>query len=282
MWAAIVEWLRSWEGVRVEAERIVDLGDKVLVLARQSGQGKRSGVPMNVESSDIFTVRGGRIVRWELYVDRAEGHEPLASRGRTNVQRPPPVTHTVGNQQCVVASPSIGGCRVKVGALDLITTGLSSGPVQRLLTAVDHARRRSDVRRNEPLLQRNQTGPGWRFPSSSRAVASGVPVARLLKGPFQLIGAEPSLASLGAVAFSPEDPRSARIAGQPRPSRCMLSQRSRCPASIDLARLAPRHATPVARRDSDTRQPRPLTIVYGTRDTEHNDAVVIAELVRSP
>ena len=26
----------------------------------------------------------------------------------------------------------------------------------------------------------------------------------------------------------------------------------------------------------------PLTIVYGARDTEHNDAVVIAELVRTP
>jgi hypothetical protein len=28
---------------------------------------------MNVRSSDIFTVRGGRIARWELYADRAEG-----------------------------------------------------------------------------------------------------------------------------------------------------------------------------------------------------------------
>jgi ketosteroid isomerase-like protein len=73
MWAAIVEWLGAWEKVRVEAERIVDLGDKVLVLSRQSGRGKRSGVPVNIKSSDIFTVRGGRIVRWELYVDRAEG-----------------------------------------------------------------------------------------------------------------------------------------------------------------------------------------------------------------
>jgi ketosteroid isomerase-like protein len=73
MWAAIVEWLRSWERVRVEAERIVDLGDKVLVLSRQSAQGKRTGVPVNIQSSEIFTVRGGRIVRWELYVDRAEG-----------------------------------------------------------------------------------------------------------------------------------------------------------------------------------------------------------------
>jgi ketosteroid isomerase-like protein len=73
MWAAIVEWLGSWECVRAEAEQIIDLGDKVLVLARQRGQGKRSGVPMNVESSDIFTVRGLWIVRWELYIDRAEG-----------------------------------------------------------------------------------------------------------------------------------------------------------------------------------------------------------------
>jgi hypothetical protein len=67
MWAAIVEWLGAWEKVRVEAERIVDLGDKVLILSRQSAQGKRSGVPMSVQSSDIFTVRDGRIVRWELY-----------------------------------------------------------------------------------------------------------------------------------------------------------------------------------------------------------------------
>ena len=72
MWAACVEWLSSWENVRVEAERLVDLGDSVLVLSRQIGHGKHSGLPLNNEMGDLFTVRDGKIVRWELYIDRAE------------------------------------------------------------------------------------------------------------------------------------------------------------------------------------------------------------------
>ena len=78
MRAALLAWMRSWEDIRVQAERVIDLGDRVLVLSRQSGRGKRSGVPLDTEYGDIFTIRDGKIVRWELYMERADA---LAAAG---------------------------------------------------------------------------------------------------------------------------------------------------------------------------------------------------------
>jgi ketosteroid isomerase-like protein len=72
MWAACIEWLRTWDELRVEPERFIDLGERVLVLARQTGRGKQSGLPVELEVGDLFTLRDGKIVRWELYVNRGE------------------------------------------------------------------------------------------------------------------------------------------------------------------------------------------------------------------
>jgi ketosteroid isomerase-like protein len=70
-WPAMAEWLDAWDDVRIEAERIVDVGERVLVLARQTGRGKRSGVRLDIEYGELITVRDRRIVRWDLYIDRA-------------------------------------------------------------------------------------------------------------------------------------------------------------------------------------------------------------------
>ncbi|HWX96202.1 MAG TPA: nuclear transport factor 2 family protein [Solirubrobacteraceae bacterium] len=72
MWTAIVEWLRSWEHLHVEAERFYGLDDRVLVLSREIARGKRSGEQVDHEIGDLFTVRDGKIVRWENYWDRTE------------------------------------------------------------------------------------------------------------------------------------------------------------------------------------------------------------------
>lgn len=87
MWAAWVDWPRSWDAVRFEAERFIELGDRVLVLSRHFGRGKRSGASMDRESGDIFTLREGKIVRWECYRDgeeavRAAGLDLWAKRKR--------------------------------------------------------------------------------------------------------------------------------------------------------------------------------------------------------
>jgi ketosteroid isomerase-like protein len=82
MWRAGLDWLRHWEDVRDEGEEFIDFGDRVLVLSRMTARGRQSGVPVETELASIFTLRDGRIVRWELYWDRAvrtTGLEPTAS-----------------------------------------------------------------------------------------------------------------------------------------------------------------------------------------------------------
>ena len=70
---AMREYLHPFSDLRIEAEEIIDLGDdRVLVLSRQTAVGKLSGAPINHELGDLFTLRAGKIVRYDSYWDRAE------------------------------------------------------------------------------------------------------------------------------------------------------------------------------------------------------------------
>ena len=69
---AVREYLQSLSDLRIEAERIIDLGqDRVLVLSRHTARGKQSGVPIEHELGDLFTLRDGKIVRYCSYWNRA-------------------------------------------------------------------------------------------------------------------------------------------------------------------------------------------------------------------
>jgi ketosteroid isomerase-like protein len=50
----------------------MDLGDRVLVLARQTGRGRRSGIVTERELAYLCTVRNGKIARFEAYWDRSD------------------------------------------------------------------------------------------------------------------------------------------------------------------------------------------------------------------
>ncbi len=77
-WKAVREYLQPLSDLRIEAERIIDLsGDRVLVLSRQTVRGKQSGVPMETELADLFTLRDGKIVRYDSYWNRADALEAV-------------------------------------------------------------------------------------------------------------------------------------------------------------------------------------------------------------
>ena len=81
MWTAIREYLRAFSDLRIEAERIIDLGgDRVLVLSRHTARGKQSGVPIEHEVGDLFTLRRGKIVRYESYWNPAQALEAAGLR----------------------------------------------------------------------------------------------------------------------------------------------------------------------------------------------------------
>jgi ketosteroid isomerase-like protein len=72
MWEGIVHFFREWEDLQTRPERYFDLGDQVLVFVNQTGLGRASGAIVEHDGAFLFTVHGGKIVRWEAYWDRAE------------------------------------------------------------------------------------------------------------------------------------------------------------------------------------------------------------------
>ena len=63
----MAEWIGIWDDWSVEILHIREIGDRVLVDARQRGLGKGSGAPFEVEVAFVFTVRHDKIVRWQMF-----------------------------------------------------------------------------------------------------------------------------------------------------------------------------------------------------------------------
>ena len=78
MAAGTREYFRALSDLRIEAERIIDLGDdRVLVLTRQTARGKLSGAPFEHELADLLTLEDGKIVGLAAYWRRAEALEAV-------------------------------------------------------------------------------------------------------------------------------------------------------------------------------------------------------------
>jgi ketosteroid isomerase-like protein len=68
---SVVEEL--WESFGVEATNYESTGQRhVVVDVRLSGRGRASGAAVEQRFAEALEVRGGRIVRWGVYPDRAE------------------------------------------------------------------------------------------------------------------------------------------------------------------------------------------------------------------
>jgi ketosteroid isomerase-like protein len=62
-------WLESFEDFRVEPERVVERGDELVVVVRQSGTGRTSGLSVETRLAHVWTVADGKAVRWEAVAD---------------------------------------------------------------------------------------------------------------------------------------------------------------------------------------------------------------------
>jgi ketosteroid isomerase-like protein len=67
-------WLRDWDNFRIEGDDFRELDDeRVLVFARTSGRGKRSGLELGGVlggAANVFHLRDGQVTRFVLYFDR--------------------------------------------------------------------------------------------------------------------------------------------------------------------------------------------------------------------
>jgi len=75
--AVLRETCSEW---RFVSERFLDAHDCVLVFARLVAVGHESGVPIELETNHIWTIRDGRATSMFVYRDRAEALGALERR----------------------------------------------------------------------------------------------------------------------------------------------------------------------------------------------------------
>lgn len=67
--AAMQAWLNAWDDFNLEAEDFVDAGDSVVVPFRVRARGKGSGARVERRWAHVWTLRGGKVVRFEVHLD---------------------------------------------------------------------------------------------------------------------------------------------------------------------------------------------------------------------
>jgi ketosteroid isomerase-like protein len=74
------EFLTVWEEYRIEAEEYRELdGERILVLTRDSGRGRTSGVETVEERAHAIHLENGRVTRIATYWDRGRALADLGS-----------------------------------------------------------------------------------------------------------------------------------------------------------------------------------------------------------
>jgi ketosteroid isomerase-like protein len=62
-------WIESFDGFRIEPEQVVERGDRLIAVVRQSGRGRASGVEVEARLAHVWAVEDGRAIRWEAIPD---------------------------------------------------------------------------------------------------------------------------------------------------------------------------------------------------------------------
>src|SRR3954451_20792754 len=68
---------QAWEEHRIEPQKLVDAGDRVVALLREYQRGRQSGVELVVDTAVVFDLRDERIVRFQGYMDQAAALEAV-------------------------------------------------------------------------------------------------------------------------------------------------------------------------------------------------------------
>jgi ketosteroid isomerase-like protein len=75
------DWSDVWGAdLRVEPLELICLGTRVVILYNVPTRGQASGVPLTGKWATVSTLKGGRVVRDQVYLDHAEALEAVGLR----------------------------------------------------------------------------------------------------------------------------------------------------------------------------------------------------------
>jgi ketosteroid isomerase-like protein len=64
-------WLEPWETYRIEIDELIDVGERVLAVCREFGRRKDSGFEVEQPAYHVWTLKGGRAVRFDASYKRS-------------------------------------------------------------------------------------------------------------------------------------------------------------------------------------------------------------------
>jgi ketosteroid isomerase-like protein len=65
----------TWQEYQLEAEEVIDGGAKIVVAVHERVRGRNSGVPLESHFVQVWTFDEGRVVRWEIFAEKAAALE---------------------------------------------------------------------------------------------------------------------------------------------------------------------------------------------------------------
>ncbi len=74
------DWLGTWTDYEVANTEYIDAGDAVIVVFRQSGTGRGSGVRVERDFFGVYELRESKVVRFRLYASREDALEAAGLR----------------------------------------------------------------------------------------------------------------------------------------------------------------------------------------------------------
>jgi ketosteroid isomerase-like protein len=70
----------EWDGFSVNTKSFHDAGDSVIVEARYGGTYKATGKSMDTQACHVWDVKGGKVTRFQQYVDTAKLQDVMGAR----------------------------------------------------------------------------------------------------------------------------------------------------------------------------------------------------------
>jgi ketosteroid isomerase-like protein len=67
----------AFDDLKYHPERLIESGNKVLVLLRVRGRGKGSGIVVESNAAHVWTLQGRKPVRVEIYLNVAQAMEAV-------------------------------------------------------------------------------------------------------------------------------------------------------------------------------------------------------------
>jgi ketosteroid isomerase-like protein len=70
----------EWKGFAVQMNDLIDGGDRVVALGRYSGTNKATGRKMNPQAVHVWTIRDGKVVGFQQYIDTLDVARAMGTR----------------------------------------------------------------------------------------------------------------------------------------------------------------------------------------------------------